>query len=469
MDDLDGSLFEENNGDINGENGINEESGDKFPTEDLSQVEGSREEESVIIEPHDDLPEIPVLKSEKKDSVKKYVIILCAVCALVGGIIGGVISGVLVKNSVGGDDGGDNQAQVLAEEEKRDETTAAPTTQAQTSSEVTTVRSGTYTSSDDAPSLDLTFDARDIYKYNVNSVVSIEVEVSGGKGYGTGFIISEEGYVVTNYHVVENAKKVTVTLHDDRQYDAEVRGYEEANDIAVLKIDADDIQSLIYGVSSDLEVGAPVYIIGNPLGDLNFTLTTGVVSALNRIIETSTGTEINMFQTNAAINSGNSGGPVFDEHGYVVGIASAKYASASIEGLGFCIPIDDVRSMIDEIINKGYVSGKPSMGVSVYDRETATYGFIQSTRSINGAKIAAVGSGTAAEKAGLKVGDIITAVDSKSVTSVSSLKTILSNHRSGDTVSVTLTRNGEKIKATLTFDEYEPKESRTSYSNVYDL
>lgn len=414
---------------------------------------------------------VPVVTREKKKDYKKIVPILCAVCAVVGGLIGGMISGLIVKKS-------DSQPETASLQSVYHETTtqqsvlaAAETTTANVPvGESTTVKSGTYTSSEDKPSPEFTFSAKEIYQYNVDSVVSIEVSKQGGKSYGTGFIISEEGYIVTNYHVVDGAKSVLVTLYDDRQYTATIVGYEEMNDIAVLQIKPDGkIQSLIYGVSSDLSVGDPVYIIGNPLGDLTFTLTTGVVSALNRLVDTGSGMEINMFQTDAAVNSGNSGGPVFDEHGYVVGIASAKYASASIEGLSFCIPIDDVRSMIDEIINKGYVSGKPVIGVSVYDREVTDYGFIQSTRSISGAKIAAVGSDTAAAKAGLQIGDIIVGLDGEAVTSVSVLRTLLADHRSGDTVKLTVSRNGRQTNISVTLDEYEPSDPRTSYSNVYDV
>ena len=414
---------------------------------------------------------VPVVTKEKKTHTKKNILILCAVCALIGGLVGGLISGVIVRKS-------NSQTDTASLQTVHNETTtqqsipaAAETTTAKTvSDESTTVRSGTYTSSEDKPSLEFIFTAKEIYQYNVDSVVSIEVTKQGGKSYGTGFIISEEGYIVTNYHVVDGAKSVLVTLYDDRQFTATIVGYEEMNDLVVLQIKPDgEIQSLVYGVSSDLSVGDPVYIIGNPLGDLTFTLTAGVVSALNRLVDTGSGMEINMFQTDAAVNSGNSGGPVFDEHGYVVGIASAKYASASIEGLSFCIPIDDVRSMIDEIINKGYVSGKPEIGVSVYDREISNFGFIQSTRSISGAKIAAVGSGTAAAKAGLQVGDIIVGLDGESVTSVSVLRTLLADHRSGDTVRLTVSRDGRQLEVSLTLDEYEPSDPRTSYSNVYDV
>ena len=216
-------------------------------------------------------------------------------------------------------------------------------------------------------------------------------------------------------------------------------------------------------------VGEEVVAIGNPLGDLTFTLTRGVVSALNRLIDTGSGFSINMFQTDAAINSGNSGGPVFDEHGFVVGIASAKYASSSIEGLSFCVPIDDVRSMIDEIINKGYVSGKPLVGISVCDREVVSYGFIQSARSINGAKVVAVGEDTAASKSGILVGDIIVSASGREIRSVSELRSVLCDYRRGDIITFKINRNGVYMEISLILEEYEPSAPRTNYSYVYDL
>lgn len=412
--------------------------------------------------------QIPVVKSNNNGGFKKTVILMCIVCSLIGGIIGGVITSLVVKSNI--------ISEYVTENENVNTTKEVTTENVALKNETTTlnenanIQSGVITSSDDKPSEDKVYTAKEIYENNVESVVGIEVRNSYSVGYGTGFIISEKGYIVTNYHVVDGAEECYVTLYDDSRYTAKIIGYEESNDIAVVKIDPDEeIHSLIYGKSSDLCVGDYVYVIGNPLGDLTFTLTNGVVSALNRLIETQSGLTINMFQTNAAINSGNSGGPVFDEHGYVVGIASAKYASSSIEGLSFCIPIDDVRSMIDEIINNGYVSGKPLIGVSVCDREVATYGIFQSTKSINGAKIVAIGSGSAAEKYGLKVGDIIVAANNESVTSVSSLKTILTQFRSGDSIKLRINRNGSKMDITLVFDEYEPTSARTDYSYVYDL
>ena len=413
--------------------------------------------------------------NNNKDSKKKEFLLLalaaCVVCALIGGIIGGVISGAVVKKNFAKSE---TTASYNQQDTPDDETTTEKqeiTTENRTEKqEENNIQSGTYTSSDEKPSLTMTFSASEIYKYCVDSVVSIEVGTRFGKGFGTGFIISEEGFIVTNFHVVENSTYVKVTLHNESVYDAEVVGYEESNDLAVIKIKPDEkIESLVYGRSSDLEVGDDVFVIGNPLGDLTFTLTTGVVSALNRLIDTGSGYTINMFQTDAAINSGNSGGPVFDEHGYVVGIASAKYASSSIEGLCFCVPIDDVRSMIDEIINKGYVSGKPVMGVSVYDKEITNFGFLQSQRSINGAKIAAIGENSAAADAGLQVGDIIIAAGGKKIKTVSELRTILSDYRCGNALVVTINRNGVTSDVTLILDEYAPSSPRTQYSNVYDL
>ena len=418
----------------------------------------------------------PVVKhnDNKKRNFRLLALAACIVCAVIGGITGGIISGSIIKKSIKTDSTTTvtqqyYQEQTQLPEDKKDENDEKNETTT-VNSEENNIQSGTFTSSDDKPSLEYSFSAAEIYKYNVDSVVGIEVKTAYGTGYGTGFIINEDGYIVTNYHVVEDSSKVSVTLYDESVYTAEVIGYEESNDIAVIKITPEsEIESLVYGVSSDLQVGDDVYVIGNPLGDLTFTLTTGVVSALNRLIDTGSDYNINMFQTDAAINSGNSGGPVFDKHGFVVGIASAKYASSSIEGLGFCVPIDDVRSMIDEIINKGYVSGKPLIGVSVYDKEISNFGFLQSQRSINGAKIAAIGENSPAAKAGLQIGDVIVAADGEKITSVSALRTVLADFRSGNAIVLTINRNGTTIDITVVLGEYTPSQPRTDYSYVYDL
>lgn len=417
---------------------------------------------------------VPVVKKqEKKSNLILIFSVICVFCVLLGGVVGGFISGSIVKNNISADTLAEGVSVVPQNDTPAVEQTtqAEKTTQTQNNqSSDDAIVSGTSTSNDEKPSADKSLSATDIYANNVASVVSIEVKTYYSVGYGTGFIVSEDGYIVTNYHVVEGADSVTVTLYDESVYTADVIGYEESNDLAVIKIEPKgEIQSVIYGKSTDLKVGADVYVIGNPLGDLTFTLTKGVVSALNRLIDTGSDYVINMFQTDAAINSGNSGGPVFDQHGFVVGIASAKYASSSIEGLCFCVPIDDVRSMIDEIINNGYVTGKPLIGVSVYDKEITNYGFLQSSKSVNGAKIAAIGENTAASKAGLAVGDVIVAIDNTQIKTVSALKTALSSYRSGDIAVLTINRGTEQKKISVILGEYEPSAPRTNYSNVYDL
>ena len=203
----------------------------------------------------------------------------------------------------------------------------------------------------------------DIYYAAVNSVVNIrsdyEVVIRGlfGTAFtrqytssGSGFFISDNGYVVTNYHVVKENQDLHVTTYDGTEYAATMAGYDESNDVAVLKINASTVPVTI-GSSSDMTVGDDIMVIGNALGDLSYTFTDGVISYTNRKIKTQTGQVINMFQTNAAINSGNSGGPVYNMDGDVIGIASAKFASAEIEGLCFFIPIDDVR---DKLLSIAY-------------------------------------------------------------------------------------------------------------------
>ncbi len=282
---------------------------------------------------------------------------------------------------------------------------------------------------------------------------------------GSGFFITADGYVVTNYHVINGAREITVSTYDGGSYPATVRGYEESNDIAVLKIEGSFTPAAI-GRSSNLHVGDDILVIGNPLGSLSYTFTDGVVSYLNRMITDETGTTIHMFQTNAAINEGNSGGPVYNMDGEVVGIASAKYASSSIEGLGFCIPIDDVIDMINDIMRTGYVTGKPVLGVSV---QTVT-----TTMSLRygisvGCYVVEIGEGTAADNAGILAADVITAIDDTVIYSATDMSSALSGKAAGDAVSVRVNRSGTDMIFTVTLDEYVPGAARTDYSNVYDF
>ena len=321
--------------------------------------------------------------------------------------------------------------------------------------------------------------ASDIYKRNVNAVVTINAIVRQTVNYGfffgsqtqevpvsgSGFFLTADGYILTNYHVVEGGENITVTDYDGNEYPATLVGYEQSNDIAVLKVTGTSFHAVQIGNSTDLEVGDTLLIIGNALGELQYTLTQGVVSYLERAVTTETGEVINMFQTDAAINSGNSGGPVFNAKGEVVGIASAKYASSSIEGLGFCIPIDDVKNMINDIINVGYVTGKPSVGVSLYTNDSRSSG------RPYGCYVVAVGQGTAAAYAGISEGDIITAVNGTSVRDVDDFGAILADCKAGDTIVLTVyvASTAATREFTITLDEYTPTSARTSYSNVYDF
>ena len=271
---------------------------------------------------------------------------------------------------------------------------------------------------------------------------------------GSGFVISADGYILTNYHVIDGVSDIKVTFSNGTSYDAILVGGEEENDIAVLKIDATGLRPVVLGNSDALQVGEPVYAIGNPLGELTFTFTGGYVSAKDRSITMSDGTIMNMIQTDAAINSGNSGGPLFDQYGQAIGIVSAKYSgssgsSASIEGIGFAIPINDVADMVTSIIENGYVTGKPNVGVLMDDVDSN----VQRYGIPAGAEIKAVLEGSCADKAGLQAGDIITAVGDSAVNGSEQLKSAVKNYRAGDEVTFTVYRDGEESDITLTLDE----------------
>ena len=288
-----------------------------------------------------------------------------------------------------------------------------------------------------------------VYAKCVNSVVAISAKVSSiqgtGDSSGSGFIISEDGYIVSNYHVVEGATFLTVTTHSGEQYAVTVVGYDDSNDFALLKADAAGLTPVKLGKSSSLIVGDQVVAIGNPLGELSATLTVGYVSGKDRTITTD-GTVINMIQTDAAINPGNSGGPLFNMKGEVVGITTAKYSGttssgASIEGIGFAIPIDDVESKITEIQENGYVS-TPYMGIQVTNQFDGMGVFVSS-----------VEKGGAADAAGMKAGDLIVKMGDTNVTTMASLTPAMKKYKVGDTTTVTVYRSGKLLELTLTFGE----------------
>ena len=316
-----------------------------------------------------------------------------------------------------------------------------------------------------------------LYAANLASCVGITVSTTSvnifgqtttSAASGSGFVLTQDGYIVTNYHVIEDAVddssvSIEVSFADGTQYTATLVGGEQDNDVAVLKIDATGLQPVTLGDSDQLVVGETVYTIGNPLGELTYSLTDGLVSALDRLITTSstnqtTGqketTTLNVLQTNCDINPGNSGGPLFDSYGNVVGIVTAKYtqtsSGVSAEGLGFALPINDVKEIINDLIEHGYVTGKPYLGIQVQDvsSEAQRYGISA------GAAVLYVADGSCAQEAGLQVNDIIIAIDDTAIDSSSALTAALSsNYKAGDTVTLTVIRNQEQVQLSVTLDE----------------
>lgn len=305
----------------------------------------------------------------------------------------------------------------------------------------------------------------EVYERNVNAVVAVTVQIEGYDDYGratsglasgTGFFITADGYVVTNYHVIEDGTEITVTTHDDEEYSAEIVGYEANNDLAVLKVEGENLPYVTLGKSEDLLVGDQVVAIGNVLSTFASSLTVGYVSGVDRVVDTE-GVAMNMIQTDVAINSGNSGGPLFNMKGEVVGITTAKFSGnsssgASIEGIGFAIPMDDVTGMIEDLQKYGYVTGA-YLGVMVRDVDTnAQYYGLPA-----GAFVESVSAGGAAERGGVQAQDIITEVGGYAVTSVSDLTRMLRKFKAGDTVSVEVYRAGQMKTLTVTLDE-KPRE-----------
>ena len=400
--------------------------------------------------PEKSVKEIKEPKPKKDRSFLKLVC-ACLVCALLGSIGGGAIIGNMMDKKLS------------AVEQKIEELSE------KTAPVLTTASSGSVVSSDSRE--DSGVSASDIYELACSQVVGITTEVtyqnffgmkSSSAVSGSGFIVSEDGYILTNYHVIEYAYEdnleVSVMLHDGTAYSAAIVGVEADNDIAVLKIEADGFTPAVIGNSDELFVGDTVYAVGNPLGELDFSMTTGHVSAKDRVITTDeSGEAITMFQIDAAVNSGNSGGPVYNDQGQVVGIVTAKYQSSGVEGIGFAIPVNDAAAIANDLITTGYVTGKASMGVTINTNYNAMYS--QYYGWPMGAYVDSVAEGSAAEKAGIEPGDIITRLDGEEINGFDALKSAIKRHSAGDTVEVELYRADESRTAMLTFDESVPADT----------
>lgn len=303
--------------------------------------------------------------------------------------------------------------------------------------------------------------AAEVYAANVHSTVGIMTTITTNGMWGqqtsaaagSGFILTADGYIVTNYHVVEGGSSVTVSTYDGDSYAARVVGYDESNDLAVLKIEATGLSPVVLGSSSALNVGDTVLAIGNPLGELTFSLTGGMVSALDREVSFSDGSVMDLIQTDCAINSGNSGGALFNLYGEVVGITNAKYSGssssgASIDNIAFAIPIDSVRAIVESIVEKGYYA-KPYIGVSVTDvsAELQKYGIPA------GAAVQDVTAGGPAASAGLRVDDVITAIDGEAIGDVAGLKRAIAKCKAGDTLVLTVWRQQQTLTLSVTVAE----------------
>ena len=302
----------------------------------------------------------------------------------------------------------------------------------------------------------------EVYASTVGSVVSINCSAVSTNIFGqrvesassgSGFVITQDGYIVTNHHVVASASSVKVTMYDGKEYSAAVVGSDSDYDVAVLKVETTGLQPVTLGNSADVNVGDTVLAIGNPLGELTFSMSQGIVSCCNRAINVS-GTPFNMIQVDASINPGNSGGPLMNLYGEVVGIVSAKYSSYSntaVEGLGFAIPIGDVQAVITDIMENGQITSKPSMGITAGTMTRQMAAQYQIDKD-NGVFVYSVDKGGAGEKAGLRMGDVITKVDSMEITSMEDLTAAKKGHRAGDTVTVIYYRDGQNYSTELTFD-----------------
>ena len=312
----------------------------------------------------------------------------------------------------------------------------------------------------------------EIVKKTADSVVEISTEsvVTGSfaqqyvqQGAGSGVIISQDGYILTNNHVINGANSVKVRLRDATEYDATIVGSDSDNDIALLKVNATGLSPATFGDSNSLAVGDYVVAIGNPLGELGGTVTDGIISALARKV-TIEDTQMTLLQTNAQVNPGNSGGGLFNANGELVGIVNAKQSATEVEGIAFAIPINNVLDILSDLKEYGYVTGKVDLGIDFTDitsDETAFYYGVNQT----GCYVLSVDSGSNAEKAGVTRGDLVTKVNDTDVSSSSDITTALEKAEVGDTVTFTVSRRGTSKTISFVLEEYVPAVSNSQITN----
>ncbi|MEA5050739.1 MAG: trypsin-like peptidase domain-containing protein [Oscillospiraceae bacterium] len=364
----------------------------------------------------------------QKDGKKRsgWLIALCIVLSFLCGF-GGAFAAMRISKSTGGD--------VVVQSVEKNQNLAA--------SDVT----GSYSSVVDATK---------------NSVVEITTESTSFSNYfgqyvtegaGSGVIISADGYIVTNNHVISGANNIKVSTPDGTQYTATLVGTDSQSDIAVIKIDASGLTPATIGDSDALKVGDSIIAIGNPLGSLGGTVTEGIISALDREI-TVEDQDMKLLQISASVNPGNSGGGLFNMYGELVGIVNAKSSGEDVEGLGFAIPINDAITVATEIIDNGYVTGRPVLGINVIDvdaNSAAQYGL-----SRTGVYIQSVNEGSGAAKAGLAAGDYIVSVDGTAVSAASEVRSAVQAKSVGDVVEIQVIRDNKTLTFEVTLGESTP-------------
>ncbi|MBQ3108521.1 MAG: trypsin-like peptidase domain-containing protein [Clostridia bacterium] len=384
---------------------------------------------------------------------------ILVVCILAAALIGGGV-GALAVSLANGMTQPIQESLLDAQPSAAPEESAEPSSPAETPSESIQKASGI---------LAAELSVKDVAAKCMPSIVGIDIEIQQVSSYygdmtatgsGSGVIFTEDGYIVTNNHVIDGATAIKVYLQDGTSYPAKLIGADERTDLAVIKIDAENLIPATLGSSSDLSVGDAVIAIGNPLGELMSTVTGGWISGLNRTIMVDD-YEMSLMQTDAAVNPGNSGGGLFNSQGELIGIVNAKSMGYDVEGLGFAIPIDSALNIITDLMDQGYVSGRPYLGVSMQEVYVTSgnrgdrYGFpfMQQGYYQVRVQLAAIAENGAADKAGLQVGDMILAVDDTTVEGVDHLINLIGAYNAGDTVTLTVQRGTEMLTVTVTLEE----------------
>lgn len=378
------------------------------------------------------VPPPPPGKKKKKHTgaLVAGLLALCVIVSGAAGVGGAFLGNYLVQNTPGGNTGENNSTHTPIFYKSVNIDTTTPM------GDVATVAASVADS------------VVEIRTETVKTSIYFQQYISSGAG--SGVILSEDGYIVTNHHVINGADTITVRTTDGTEYKATVVGSDAETDVAVLKVDATGLSPVLIGDSGKLVVGQEVVAIGNPLGELGGTVTNGIISALDREI-TIDGDTMTLLQTNAAINPGNSGGGLFNLYGELVGIVNAKSSGSDIEGLGFAIPINMVYSVVQQILEYGYVKGRPYLGIEIL--------YISDYNQALAYRVNALGVYVTNSKLNpeLQSGDRITAIDGEEVSSPADIKKILSKHAVGDVLKVTVSRKGKLEEVNVTCHEKVPE------------